>query len=97
MASAGSSTFVVDHLFVSHPPNVLADVLLDDRVDVAFVPYSEYWRQARRLVTTPLLAAAKVHSPSLGPSAAAAKFPCPSLPPSWSAVVAAVAVGEDDE
>ncbi|KAM3295373.1 hypothetical protein ACQJBY_037944 [Aegilops geniculata] len=51
-----------DHVFASRPPNALADALLDGGADVAFAPYGEFWRQARRLVTTHLLSARKVHS-----------------------------------
>ncbi|PNT72462.1 hypothetical protein BRADI_2g44850v3 [Brachypodium distachyon] len=50
-----------DNLFASRMPNAL----LGGDVDVAFVPYGEYWSRARRLVTTHLLTAAKVHSPFL--------------------------------
>uniref|UniRef100_A0A453NDT1 Uncharacterized protein n=1 Tax=Aegilops tauschii subsp. strangulata TaxID=200361 RepID=A0A453NDT1_AEGTS len=51
-----------DHVFASRPPNAFADALLDGGADVAFAPYGEFWRQARRLVTTHLLSARKVHS-----------------------------------
>uniref|UniRef100_A0A453NDV7 Uncharacterized protein n=1 Tax=Aegilops tauschii subsp. strangulata TaxID=200361 RepID=A0A453NDV7_AEGTS len=51
-----------DHVFASRPPNALADALLDGGADVAFAPYGEFWRQARRLVITHLLSARKVHS-----------------------------------
>ncbi|KAI4977670.1 hypothetical protein ZWY2020_014224 [Hordeum vulgare] len=51
-----------DHVFASRPTNAVVDALLDGGADIAFVPYGEFWRQARRLVTTHLLSARKVHS-----------------------------------
>ncbi|VAI44023.1 unnamed protein product [Triticum turgidum subsp. durum] len=51
-----------DHVFASRPPSALVDALLGGGADVAFAPYGEFWRQARRLVTTHLRSARKVHS-----------------------------------
>uniref|UniRef100_A0A453M8M4 Uncharacterized protein n=1 Tax=Aegilops tauschii subsp. strangulata TaxID=200361 RepID=A0A453M8M4_AEGTS len=51
-----------DHVFASRPPSIVADVLLSGPSDVALAPYGEYWRQARKLVTTHLLSARKVRA-----------------------------------
>ncbi|KQJ98340.1 indole-2-monooxygenase [Brachypodium distachyon] len=51
-----------DHAFASRPPSAVADVLFNGVSDVALAPYGEYWRQARRLVTTHLLSASKVRA-----------------------------------
>ncbi|KQJ98344.1 indole-2-monooxygenase [Brachypodium distachyon] len=51
-----------DHAFASRPPSAVADVLFSGASDVAFAPYGERWRQARRLVTTHLLSAGKVRA-----------------------------------
>ncbi|XP_037436397.1 indole-2-monooxygenase-like [Triticum dicoccoides] len=50
-----------DHLFASRPPSRIADALLYGwSSDIAFSPYGEHWRQARRLVTTHLFTVKKV-------------------------------------
>ncbi|XP_048549610.1 indole-2-monooxygenase-like isoform X2 [Triticum urartu] len=51
-----------DHVFASRPPSIVAGVLLSGPSDVALTPYGEYWRQARKLVTTHLLSARKVRA-----------------------------------
>ncbi|KAL6650980.1 hypothetical protein ACP70R_009905 [Stipagrostis hirtigluma subsp. patula] len=51
-----------DHVFASRPHSVVAEVVLYGPSDVGFSPYGEYWRQARKLVTTHLLSARKVRS-----------------------------------
>uniref|UniRef100_A0A452Y0X2 Uncharacterized protein n=2 Tax=Aegilops tauschii subsp. strangulata TaxID=200361 RepID=A0A452Y0X2_AEGTS len=52
-----------DHLFASRPPSRIADALLYGwSSDIAFSPYGEHWRQARRLVTTHLFTVKKVQS-----------------------------------
>jgi hypothetical protein len=51
-----------DHVFASRPRSLVVDVLLSDASDVAFVPYGEYWRQAKKIVTVHLLSAYKVGS-----------------------------------
>ncbi|KAI5022092.1 hypothetical protein ZWY2020_058822 [Hordeum vulgare] len=52
-----------DHLFASRPPSRIADNLLYGRSsDIAFSPYGEHWRQARKLVTTHLFTVKKVQS-----------------------------------
>ncbi|KAL6650981.1 hypothetical protein ACP70R_009906 [Stipagrostis hirtigluma subsp. patula] len=51
-----------DHVFASRPHSLVAEVVLYGPSDVGFSPYGEYWRQARKLVTTHLLSARKVQS-----------------------------------
>ncbi|TKW02483.1 hypothetical protein SEVIR_8G246830v4 [Setaria viridis] len=51
-----------DHVFASRPHSAVADVLFYGCTDVGFAPYGEYWRQARKVITTHLLTAAKVRS-----------------------------------
>ncbi|KAK1693836.1 hypothetical protein QYE76_010533 [Lolium multiflorum] len=52
-----------DHMFASRPPSKIAEVLLyGPSSDIAFSPYGEHWRQARKLVTTHLLTVKKVQS-----------------------------------
>ncbi|TVU43844.1 hypothetical protein EJB05_10342, partial [Eragrostis curvula] len=50
-----------DHAFASRPPSAVSDILFSGGSDVALASYGEYWRQARKLVTTHLLSARKVH------------------------------------
>ncbi|KAJ1271755.1 hypothetical protein BS78_06G149900 [Paspalum vaginatum] len=51
-----------DHVFASRPPSVFADVLLYGSSDIGFAPYGDYWRKARKLITTHLLTAKRVQS-----------------------------------
>ncbi|CAL5004615.1 unnamed protein product [Urochloa decumbens] len=52
-----------DHVFASRPSSAVFDALLyGPSSDVAFAPYGEHWRQARKLVTTHLFTVKKVHS-----------------------------------
>ncbi|KAF8703607.1 hypothetical protein HU200_032427 [Digitaria exilis] len=51
-----------DHVFASRPQSLVAEVVMYGPSDVGFAPYGDYWRQARKLVTTHLLSAKKVHS-----------------------------------
>ncbi|RLM69788.1 indole-2-monooxygenase-like [Panicum miliaceum] len=51
-----------DHVFASRPPSAVSDVLFYGSTDVGFAPYGEYWRQARKVVTTHLLTVRKVRS-----------------------------------
>ncbi|CAL5074976.1 unnamed protein product [Urochloa decumbens] len=54
-----------DHAFASRPPSAAADILVGGAgrpYDVAWAPYGDYWRQARKLVAAHLLSARKVHS-----------------------------------
>ncbi|XP_073098868.1 cytochrome P450 71AP13-like [Elaeis guineensis] len=51
-----------DHIFASRPSLKAANDLFSGSMDVAFAPYGDYWRQARKLCTLHLLSAKKVHS-----------------------------------
>ncbi|KAL6658692.1 hypothetical protein ACP70R_002732 [Stipagrostis hirtigluma subsp. patula] len=51
-----------DHVLASRPWSAVADIIFYGLTDVAFAPYGEHWRQARRLLTTHMLGANKVHS-----------------------------------
>uniref|UniRef100_A0ACD5ZYN5 Uncharacterized protein n=1 Tax=Avena sativa TaxID=4498 RepID=A0ACD5ZYN5_AVESA len=51
-----------DHVFASRPWSTVADFLLSGHSDIALAPYGEYWRQARKLVTTHLLSSSKVRA-----------------------------------
>ncbi|KAM0864549.1 hypothetical protein ACQ4PT_043838 [Festuca glaucescens] len=51
-----------DRVFASRPRSVVADIILYGSCDVAFAPYGEYWRQARKLMTTHLLSVKRVQS-----------------------------------
>jgi len=51
-----------DHVFASRPTSTVSDDLLYGSSDIAFSPYGEHWRQARKLVTTHLLTVKKVNS-----------------------------------
>ncbi|CAN6204218.1 unnamed protein product [Urochloa humidicola] len=51
-----------DHAFASRPRSAVADVLFYGSTDVGFTPYGEYWRQAKKVVTTHLLTSRKVRS-----------------------------------
>ena len=51
-----------DHVMASRPRSVVADIIMYGSSDVAFAPYGEYWRQARKLVTTHVLSVKRVQS-----------------------------------
>ncbi|XP_062226078.1 indole-2-monooxygenase-like [Phragmites australis] len=51
-----------DHVFASRPHSLVAEVVLYGPSDVGFAPYGDYWRQARKLVTTHLLSVKRVQS-----------------------------------
>ncbi|KAL6903642.1 hypothetical protein ACP4OV_004455 [Aristida adscensionis] len=51
-----------DHVLASRPPQLSAEIVLYGPSTVGFSPYGEYWRQAKKLVTTHLLSAKKVRS-----------------------------------
>ncbi|CAN6226686.1 unnamed protein product [Urochloa humidicola] len=55
-----------DHIFASRPPSMAAEIIRYGRTDIAFAPYGEYWRQARKLLTTHMLSAKKVQTFSNG-------------------------------
>ena len=59
-----------DLAFASRPRSAMADRIMYGRRDVAFAPYGDYWRQARRICVVHLL----------GPSAASGR----RRPPRWS-------------
>ncbi|RCV39589.1 hypothetical protein SETIT_8G236100v2 [Setaria italica] len=65
VSSPGAAKAVLrthDHVFASRPRSAVADVLFYGCTDVGFAPYGEYWRQAKKVITTHLLTAAKVRS-----------------------------------
>ncbi|XP_072973181.1 indole-2-monooxygenase-like [Typha angustifolia] len=51
-----------DHIFASRPLSKGSDILFYGAKDIAFGPYSEQWRQAKKLCTMHLLSAKKVQS-----------------------------------
>ncbi|KAM3346585.1 hypothetical protein ACQJBY_020887 [Aegilops geniculata] len=51
-----------DHVFASRPHSVVSDTIMYGSADIGFAPYGEYWRQARKLVTTHMLSVKKVQS-----------------------------------
>ncbi|CAL5009395.1 unnamed protein product [Urochloa decumbens] len=52
-----------DHVFASRPSSTVVDALLYGcSSDIAFAPYGEHWRQARKLVTAHLFTVKKVHA-----------------------------------
>jgi hypothetical protein len=51
-----------DHVFASRPVSTVSDELLYGSSDIAFCPYGEHWRQAKKLVTAHLLTVKKVHA-----------------------------------
>ncbi|KAL6650982.1 hypothetical protein ACP70R_009907 [Stipagrostis hirtigluma subsp. patula] len=51
-----------DHVLASRPRSLVAEIVMYGHSDVGFSPHGEYWRQARKLVTTHLLSARKVQS-----------------------------------
>uniref|UniRef100_A0A8R7PNI0 Uncharacterized protein n=1 Tax=Triticum urartu TaxID=4572 RepID=A0A8R7PNI0_TRIUA len=48
------------HILASWPPSVVPDIIMYGSSDIAFAPYGEYWRQARKLVTTHMLSVKKM-------------------------------------
>lgn len=51
-----------DHVFASRARSPVADIIFYRSSDVALAPLGEYWRTVRKLVTTHMLSAKKVHS-----------------------------------
>ncbi|XP_048561620.1 indole-2-monooxygenase-like isoform X1 [Triticum urartu] len=51
-----------DHVLASRPYSVVSDTIMYRSSVIGFAPYGEYWRQARKLVTTHMLSAKKVQS-----------------------------------
>ncbi|WVZ86285.1 hypothetical protein U9M48_033091 [Paspalum notatum var. saurae] len=51
-----------DHVFASRPPSVFAEVLMYGKSDIGFAPYGDYWRKARKLITTHLLTVKRVQA-----------------------------------
>ncbi|XP_037480990.1 indole-2-monooxygenase-like [Triticum dicoccoides] len=51
-----------DHVFASRPRSMVSEILMYGSSDIAFAPYDEHWRQARKLVTTHMLSLKKVQS-----------------------------------
>ncbi|KAG2567195.1 hypothetical protein PVAP13_7NG255800 [Panicum virgatum] len=51
-----------DLVFASRPRSLVAEIVLYGPSDIGFTPYGEYWRQARKLVTTHMLIVKRVQS-----------------------------------
>uniref|UniRef100_A0A0E0EGV9 Cytochrome P450 n=1 Tax=Oryza meridionalis TaxID=40149 RepID=A0A0E0EGV9_9ORYZ len=51
-----------DDIFASQPYSAIANILFYGATDVGFSPYSEYWRQIKKITTTHLLTMKKVRS-----------------------------------
>nr|BAJ97370.1 predicted protein [Hordeum vulgare subsp. vulgare] len=51
-----------DHVLASRPRSLVTDIIMYGSSDIGFAPYGEYWRQARKLVTTHMLSVKKVRS-----------------------------------
>uniref|UniRef100_A0ACD6A312 Uncharacterized protein n=1 Tax=Avena sativa TaxID=4498 RepID=A0ACD6A312_AVESA len=51
-----------DHVLASRPRTVVSNIIMHGSSDVGFAPYGEYWRQARKLVTTHVLSVKRVQS-----------------------------------
>nr|CAB3487535.1 unnamed protein product [Digitaria exilis] len=51
-----------DHVFASRATSMVAEIVLYGPSDVGFAPHGEYWRQARKLVTTHLLTVKRIQS-----------------------------------
>ncbi|CAL4987881.1 unnamed protein product [Urochloa decumbens] len=65
VSSPGAARAVMrthDHVFASRPASTVVDGLVYGSSSVAFAPYGDYWRQARKLVTTHLLTVRKVQA-----------------------------------
>jgi hypothetical protein len=60
--AAEAITRTHDHVFASRPTSTLSDEILYGSSDIAFSPYGEHWRQARKLVTAHLFTVKRVHS-----------------------------------
>ncbi|CAO2145098.1 unnamed protein product [Urochloa humidicola] len=51
-----------DHILASRPRSPVADIIRYGSTDVAFAPYGDYWRVARKVVTSHLLSPKMVFS-----------------------------------
>ena len=51
-----------NHVFASQLHSVVSDTIMYGLFDIGFTPYGEYWREARKLVTTHMLGVKKVQS-----------------------------------
>ncbi|CAN6276194.1 unnamed protein product [Urochloa humidicola] len=51
-----------DHMFASRAHSLVAEIVLYGPSDVGFAPYGDYWRKARKILTTHLLTVKKVQS-----------------------------------
>ena len=51
-----------DHVLASRPYSLVADVVMYGISDIGSAPYGDYWRRARKLVTTHLLTVKRVQS-----------------------------------
>uniref|UniRef100_A0ACD6AU47 Uncharacterized protein n=1 Tax=Avena sativa TaxID=4498 RepID=A0ACD6AU47_AVESA len=51
-----------DHVMASRPRSMAPDIIMHGSSDITFAPYGEYWRQARKLITTHLLSVKRVQS-----------------------------------
>jgi len=51
-----------DHVVASRLHSLVAEIVLYRPSDVGFAPHGDYWRQARKLVTTHMLSVKKVQS-----------------------------------
>ncbi|KAE8792424.1 Cytochrome P450 71C1 [Hordeum vulgare] len=51
-----------DHVFASRPRSMVPDIILYGSSEVAFAPYGEHWRQAKKLLTNHVLSVKMVQS-----------------------------------
>ncbi|GJN02439.1 hypothetical protein PR202_ga19789 [Eleusine coracana subsp. coracana] len=51
-----------DHVFASRPHSLAVEIILYGPSDIGFAPHGEYWRRARKLITTHLLNPMKVQA-----------------------------------
>jgi len=51
-----------DRVCASRPYSLVAEVVMYGPSDVGFVPYGDYWRRARKLITTHLLTVRRVQA-----------------------------------